>query len=177
MTANHPADPSAERVTQWVQEHGPAVRGYLRALVRHDAEADDLAQEVFRRAWTARDSYQEQGTARSYLLRIADRLVCDRARRMRREVNLDSQAWESIEPQARTGDPIRWMGHSEAQRQLAEALDQLTPAQRRVLLLRYYGQMSFTEIAHTMNSPLNTVLSHCHRGLRTLRRILVESPL
>jgi len=177
MTANPPTSPSAERVTHWVHAHGRAVRGYLRALVRHEDEADDLAQEVFRRAWTARDTYQEQGTARSYLLRIADRLVCDRARRMHREVNFDSQTWEMIEPQAETGDPLDLIGQTEAQQQLAEALDRLTPAQRRVLLLRYYGQMPFAEVARTMSCPLNTVLSHCRRGLLTLRKILVESPL
>ena len=96
---------------------------------------------------------------------------------MHREVNFDSQTWEMIEPQAETGDPLDLIGQTEAQQQLAEALDRLTPAQRRVLLLRYYGQMPFAEVARTMSCPLNTVLSHCRRGLLTLRKILVESPL
>ena len=55
---------------------------------------------------------------------------------------------------------------------MAEALDQLSVPQRRVLLLRYYGDMSFEEIAATLECPLNTALSHCRRGLLALRRLL-----
>ena len=62
----------------------------------------------------------------------------------------------------------------EAIGEVHRALEQLSPPQRRVLLLRYYGQMSFAEIAHIMEIPLNTVLSHCHRGLEKLRKLLGE---
>ena len=65
----------------WVRDHGRAVRGFLLAMVRRPDVADDLSQEVFCRAWQARSRYREQGNARAYLLRIADRLVCDRGRR------------------------------------------------------------------------------------------------
>jgi DNA-directed RNA polymerase specialized sigma24 family protein len=40
--------------------------------------------------------------------------------------------------------------------------------------LRYYGDLPFTEIAAMMGCPVNTALSHCHRGLLALRRLLVE---
>lgn len=166
-----------DRITRWVHQHGPAVRGYLRALLRHQHEADDLAQEVFRRAWKARATYRENGSARAYLLRIADRLACDRARQNRREVNLDGSAWANLEPATNASQPSDQAGHTEAQRQLDAALQQLSPAQQRVLLLRYYGQMTFADIARTTNCPLNTILSHCRRGLLALRDILVENPL
>ncbi len=57
---------------------------------------------------------------------------------------------------------------------LTAALDRLSPAQRRVLLLRYFGQLSFADIATTTGLPLSTTLSHCRRGLETLRKLLVE---
>jgi RNA polymerase sigma-70 factor, ECF subfamily len=53
-------------------------------------------------------------------------------------------------------------------------LDRLSPPQRRVLLLRYYGQFTFAEIAEMIDCPLNTTLSHCRRGLEALRALLVE---
>jgi DNA-directed RNA polymerase specialized sigma24 family protein len=43
-----------------------------------------------------------------------------------------------------------------------------------VLLLRYYGQFSFAEIAEMTGWPMNTALSHCRRGLEALRKLLVE---
>ena len=82
---------------EWFCEHGKAVRGFLVAMVRRPDVADDLAQEVFCRAWQARARYREQGTARAYLLRIADRLVCDRSRRQQ-FVNLDEEGWGRHDP-------------------------------------------------------------------------------
>jgi len=158
----------------WVRDHGPAVRGYLLAVVRRAEDADDLAQEVFCRAWQARQRYREEGHARSYLLRIADRLACDRIRRKKPEETLGHEGWQDKEPWSESGDPVTTAVQSEATQRLHAALAQLTPIQQRVLLLRYYGQLTFDEIAQTLGCPLNTALSHCRRGLEMLRKQLAE---
>jgi RNA polymerase sigma-70 factor (ECF subfamily) len=162
------------RFVRWVREHGHAVRGYLFAISGNRDLAEELAQEVFCKAWRARRRYREQGNARAYLLRIADRLVRDRGRKAAREVTLDEERWRQIEPVSHVPDPSQAAAQAEAERRLMAALETLTPAQRRVLLLRYYGQLSFSEIAEILNCPLNTALSHCHRGLTALRRVLVH---
>jgi RNA polymerase sigma-70 factor (ECF subfamily) len=159
---------------EWVCEHGGAVRGFLLALVRRPDVAEDLAQEVFCRAWQARARYREQGSARAYLLRIADRLVCDRSRARKQFVNLDKEGWGRHDPPDPSVGPSAALLMVEAKSRLTEALDRLSPAQRRVLLLRYYGQLGFAEIAATIGLPLSTTLSHCRRGLEMLRRMLVE---
>jgi len=164
-----------ERFARWRHQHGPAVRGYLLAIVRRGELADELTQEVFFRAWRARSSYREEGTARAYLLRIADRLACDRGRKAGREINLDEEKWQQIEPPGRDEEPADALARKEAAKQLNAALQALSPPQRRVLLLRYYGQLSFAEIAEIINCPLNTALSHCRRGLLALRKLLVEN--
>lgn len=166
--------PHSERLTQWVHDHARAVRGYLIATVRDQHAADDLLQEVFCRAWQARDRYTEQGTARAYLLRIADRLVFDRARVVGRERPTSAEHWEQIEPTTGDGASLARLLAVESQRELADALDSLTEAQRRTLLLRYYGDMEFQDIARILDCPTNTVLSHARRALLALRRLLVE---
>jgi RNA polymerase sigma-70 factor, ECF subfamily len=158
----------------WVREHGRAVRGFLLAMVRRPDVADDLSQEVFCRAWQARAQYREQGAARAYLLRIADRLACDRARRSRPQVNLGDDGWQRHEPADPAEEPSGAVLRAEEAGRLKDALERLSPVQRRVLLLRYYGQMNFAEIAAAVDCPLNTTLSHCRRGLETLRKLLVE---
>jgi len=163
-----------ERLTQWVRDHAPAVRGYLLALVRDQHLADDLVQDVFCRAWEARQRYVEQGKPRAYLLRIADRLACDRQRTRHRERVADEAQWQAMEPTAVEGPPLTLLLGAEDRRQLSDALATLTEAQRRTLLLRYYGDLEFQEIAHIMECPTNTVLSHARRGLQALRRLLVE---
>jgi len=161
----------------WGRVHGPAVRGYLAAMLGRPDLADDLAQEVLCRAWQARGRYREQGNARAYLLRIADRLACDHGRKLAREVNWSDQRWQAMEPADDLAEPGENLVREEAVRQLASALETLSPAQRRVLLLRYYGDLSFAQIAAIMGCPLSTALSHCHRGLAALRKLLVKSDL
>jgi RNA polymerase sigma-70 factor (ECF subfamily) len=173
MTANE-ADFQAKRYVGWVHEHSRAVRGYLFGMTRRADAADDLLQEVFQRAWKARATYAENGHARAYLLKIADRLVCDRNRKARPEITLDAEQWKKCDPPSGVRDPTDEFDLREETAQLHKALHNLSPIQRRVLLLRYYGQMSFAEIAAETGCRLNTVLSHCRRGLETLRTIMVE---
>ncbi|MCA9122617.1 MAG: RNA polymerase sigma factor [Planctomycetaceae bacterium] len=174
MTTAESIESEADRVSNWFDQYGGVVRGYLRGLVRRDDVAEDLTQDVFRRAWQARGNYQEQGTPRAYLLRIADRLVIDRARKKRPEVSLDDTGWVVAEPQDAGPAPSSGLMQNEARRQLDTAMKLLTTAQRRVLLLRFYGDMSFAEIAETLECPLSTALSHCRRGLLALREIIPE---
>ena len=172
------ADPdhdNHQRFTQWVRNHGKAVRGFLWALVRHGDVADDLCQEVFCRAWQARERYTDQGKTRAYLLQIANRLACDHGRRKEPQTNVSEESWKIHEPPSRGREPAEAVLMSEQVGLLHAALDKLAPMQQQVLLLRYYGQMDFQAIADTLETPLNTALSHCRRGLQTLRRLLVES--
>ncbi len=174
MSTAEPTVTETDRLTSWFDQHAGAVRGYLRGLVRREDIADDLTQDVFRRAWQARANYREQGTPRAYLLKIADRLVIDRARKNRPEVQMDDAGWLAAEPAASGATPAAGLLKSEARRELDAAMKLLTGAQRRVVLLRFYGDLSFAEIADTMECPLSTALSHCRRGLLALRKIVTE---
>lgn len=160
-----------QRFEAWVREHGRAVRGYLWALTR-DPAAADLTQDVFLRAWKARRRYEENGNARAYLLRIADRLATDRFRELSKRPSAASEEIDSVPGPTTGSDPVRVAMQEEDAALLNAALADLSPQRRRVLLLRYYGQMPFAEIAETMGIPVNTVLSHCHRGLEQLRKRL-----
>src|SRR5688572_10589588 len=127
-----PAAGDRERLARWVAEHSRAVRGFLLALVRRAEVADDLLQETFRRAWHARERYAADGRERSYLLRIADRLVVDHARRrQRQEVTLDDEAWRVAEPASRDAGAEQFAALAETRRLLEGALEALSEPQRR----------------------------------------------
>jgi RNA polymerase sigma-70 factor, ECF subfamily len=170
---DRPAD--RDTVSRWVREHGRSVRGYLLGLVRRPDVADDLLQEVFRRAWQAVGRYQEQGHERAWLLRIADNLVCDRARRQGREQTVDEETWRQLEPATKSAAPEARLVGKETQIELQQAMGRLTEVQQRVLLLRYFGEMEFAQIAEVVGCPLSTALSHARRGLMALRKILAEN--
>jgi RNA polymerase sigma-70 factor, ECF subfamily len=139
--------------------------------------ADDLLQDVFHRAWKARDRYRDDGKERSYLLSIADRLACDRWRRVGRERTVGDDAWRAEAPASGDPSPAEALDRSESKTMLNDALEQLSEPQRRTLLLRYFGQMEFHEIGRLLDIPLSTALSHARRGLMALRRLLTEKPV
>ncbi len=173
---------ATERLTRWVREHGGVLKAFLATTLRSETEAergrdvDDLLQEVFVRAWEARERYRDQGSERSYLFRIADRLACDHLRRRGRERPIDPEAWRRVEPAASEAGPVEVFAAAEADDRLREALDRLSEPQRRTLLLRYFGNLEFSEIGRVMQTPVNTVLSHGRRGLLMLRKLLEEKP-
>lgn len=178
MSASHDAGDDRERLVRWVADHSRAVRGFLLALVRRSEVADDLLQETFRRAWQARDRYADDGRERSYLLRIADRLAVDYVRsNQRREASVDDETWRVAEPEGREAAAEHSLIFTENQVILEQALELLTEPQRRVLMLRFYGDLEFAEIAAAMECPLGTVLSHCHRALGRLRKLLADYAL
>jgi RNA polymerase sigma-70 factor, ECF subfamily len=174
MSIEPKASDTAERLARWVDQHGLAVRGYLRSLTGRRDVADDLAQEVFKRAWMARERYIDQGQERAYLLTIADRLACDVLRRKSRELGLEECSWQLLEPMAPEASPLETLVQREARATVEQALTGLTPVQRRVVLLRFYGDMTFQEISTAIECPLNTVLSHCRRALLALKQTLEE---
>src|SRR5262245_31076061 len=147
MAADDTRQAAEKRLAQWVREHAAAVRGYLLGVVRRADVADDLVQMVFQRAWQARDRYRDEGHERAYLLRIADRLVVDHSRRTKREVTVDEATWRDVEPADGIAEPLDELIRGEGGAELALALDRLTEPQRRVLLLRFFGDLTFAEIA------------------------------
>ncbi len=161
-----------QRFEEWVRAHRDTIRTFLFAMVRRADVAEDLTQDVFCRAWEARASYQEQGKGLAYLLRIADRLVCRRWRRRKPVANLDEEGWKCHEPASPTVPPVDVAATAEQMALLARAMERLSPIQQRVLLLRYYGQLDFAEIAEIMEIPVSTTLSHCRRGIEALRKLL-----
>jgi RNA polymerase sigma-70 factor (ECF subfamily) len=160
--------PDRQRLTNWVRDYGGRLQRYLRARVRDEHAAADLVQEVFYRAWRKRLQYHDRSQERAYLFAIADRLACDHLRRPHRLSTLDGE-----EPTDES-DPAMMLLQTENARIVRDALSQLSEAQQRTLFLRFFGGMSFQEIAAALECPLGTVLSHCRRGLERLREALAE---
>ena len=164
--------PDEELFAQWVELYGSQVQAYIQSRVYDSSTAEDLAQETFCRAWSARESYQEQGSPKKYLFCIAERLIIDYRRKKR------PMFFESDEVQ-RASEPVDTDSSAEQKLVLAEniqklrsAMESLSDIQQQTLMLRYYGQFSFSEISEITQLPLGTVLSHCHRALEKLHGIL-----
>jgi RNA polymerase sigma-70 factor (ECF subfamily) len=130
---------------------------------------DDLLQETFFRAWRHRKKFLDEGKDRPYLLKIADRLLVDEFRKRRWKTQpLEGDVF------SRNDESDHRMLDMENREMLRKAMGLLSEPQQRTLLLRFYGQMSFQDIAQHLGCPLSTALSHCRRGLESLRQLLVS---
>ena len=110
--------PDEELFAQWVELYGSQVQAYIQSRVYDSATAEDLTQETFCRAWSARESYQEQGSPKKYLFCIAERLIID-YRRKKRPI-----FFESDEVQ-RASEPVDTDSSAEQKLVLAENIQKL----------------------------------------------------
>ncbi len=153
----------------------PRVFRFLLAQLRDHDAAETLTQETFLRAWTARDSFREDCSVATWLIRIALNLARDHTRtgRFRFWKHLSTSAVDVSEIAANV--PTREgsaESHLIAQQQVAliwQTVGTLSDRQRTVFLLRFLEEMEIPEIAAVTGMPLGTVKSHLYRALNAIR--------
>jgi RNA polymerase sigma-70 factor (ECF subfamily) len=162
------ADDAALRAL-W-DEHAAAVRVLALRLTGGDhAGADDLVQETLLRAWRHPEALDPaRGPLRPWLFTVARRLALD-ARRARQ-----------ARPQEVPADVLeRLVGEDDVERRLeswlvADALGDLTPAHREVLVQTYFTGHTVAEAAAALRVPAGTVKSRTYYALRALKLALQE---
>jgi RNA polymerase sigma-70 factor (ECF subfamily) len=134
------------------------------------AEAEDVAQETFLRAWKQAPKWRE-GAARfdTWLHRVAMNLCYDRLRR-RRELPT-AQPPEQVDPGFA---PDRGLLAADVSRRVAAALQRLPERQREALVLCHYQEMSNIQAAEIMAVSVEAVESLLARGRRSLRAALAD---
>ena len=154
------------------QEHGDALQAYAQRLCQGDRQrAEDLVQETLLRAWRHPESMDPaQGSVRAWLFTTARNLAIDAWRR--RSARVAEVITDQLpEPAAEVTEADRaveaWT--------IAEALNQLSPPHREVLLECFYQGRSVAEAAVRLGIPPGTVKSRTHYALRALRVALEEA--
>jgi len=145
------------------------VYAYVRGQCRNDAEAEDIIANVFLKAWRSMRSYRAgSGQFRRWLFAIArNELKRAWAQRKREAAPLPEEL-----PQAAFDAP----GLDVSTRDLLHrALAVLTPDQRDVVVLRYYGGKSHQEIAAILGKREGAVRALLLRALRTMRKAMDDA--
>ena len=127
-------------------------------------DADDVLQDVFTSVWKSRHTFDPaKGKVSTWLHRITVN-ECLRKRRK------DRPAMIRVDPEdiERTGQPQANAGNEDFEA-LKEAMDTIDARQRAVLVLRYFNDLSYEEIAQSLGVPLGTVKSRINHALRNLR--------
>ena len=142
-----------------------------------EADAADLTQEVFLRAWRSLNSFRGDSTVSTWLYRITMNICIDFSRKKSLQLVplSDEEGNELPLPDRRTtNSPEAALENQELSRELNTALKQLTPEHRQAILLRDVSGLTYQEIGRMLALEEGTVKSRLARARRNLRNILVK---
>jgi RNA polymerase sigma-70 factor, ECF subfamily len=156
---------------QLVRRHQKGVWHLVRRYVKRDADAFDVTQQAFVRAFRGLATFRGAATVRSWLYRIAINCALSWLRDHRREEPTEIAEDALTEPHA---GPARLLGGEQGAR-LREAISQLPPKQKMVLELRVFDDLSFKEVAELADCTENTAKVNFHYAVKRLRDILGDN--
>lgn len=152
-----------------VDENQRYVYNLALRVVKDENEALDLTQETFVRAWTALPNFKGQSQFRTWLYRIVTNLCYNRLPNLRRSLNdLGDDVMEDI-PEVNSHTPAQEFESNETRRHLYQAIENLDSNYQLLITLRYQNELSYDEIASTLNLPLGTVKTGIFRAKAQLR--------
>jgi RNA polymerase sigma-70 factor (ECF subfamily) len=157
-----------------VEDHQRYVYNLAYRVLKDENEALDLTQETFVRAWTALPNFKGQSQFRTWLYRIVTNLCYNRLPNLRRSLNdLGDDVMEDI-PESNFNNPARQFESNESRKHLYQAIDDLEVNYKILITLRYQHELSYDEIASTLNLPLGTVKTGIFRAREQLRKSLAR---
>jgi RNA polymerase sigma-70 factor (ECF subfamily) len=155
----------------------------VRAILRNDADAEDVVQETYLRALTGLEQFRGDAALGTWLTRIAMNEALGRLRRQRPTVDWDSHGDQRLQAEiiqfpfsAIANDPERTMAQSQVRNILEHAIDELPDAFRLVFMARIVEGMSIEETAELLALKPETVKTRLHRA-RSLLRDTLEKQL
>ena len=152
-----------------VGRHRDWVCRLLNAFTHDLDQAEDLAQEVFRRVYRHADQYRAQGQFLSWIKRIAVNLGKNFLAQKHRAVLVPLSECQQIKAEGEGADPLLLLMAQAVRSELRVAILSLPEDQRKTIVMRYFGAMSVPEIAAAMDCPEGTVKSRVFHGLRRVR--------
>jgi RNA polymerase sigma-70 factor (ECF subfamily) len=165
---------AAEKAAAMFREDYPRIFRYIVSMLRETAEAEDLTQETFLRAYRQRTSLRDEGAQTAWLYRIATHVCLDRlrqaARRAPHEADTDLDQVEIAA--ADTPTLQQTIEQDEMSACVQGYLNGLSDSYRAVILLHDMHQLTAAEIAQLLGESLPTVKIRLHRARQKLRGAL-----
>ena len=156
------------------RRHLTMIVTYAARILGSSADAEDVAQETFLRAWQKAADYEPRARARTWLLAIAHNLALDRLRR--RKTRREEPAGEDGDDLGPSSEePNRLLLRKSTALEVRRALDALPERQKMALLLCHEQGLSGAEIADVLDATPEAIESLLARGRRALRVLLAEA--
>ncbi len=147
----------------------------LRMMRNHD-DADDMAQETFIRAYRAIGSFKPGCRFFTWLYRICMNLCINelkRGKHLLTESRFEEEE-KVLERESETENPLDFSSGRELRRRIDGAIESLSPKYKSVFVLRVLEEMSYEEIAESLDISTGTVMSRLFRARETIQNLLRE---
>jgi RNA polymerase sigma-70 factor, ECF subfamily len=163
------ADGDTQAMDELYAQYGPGILNFLVARLNNRQLAEEVLQDVMLAVWKSASNFRGDSKVLTWLLTIArnraintTRKKCPTVVEMNEEIGLQSTD---------TG-PLEKVARLDRYAALREALELLPEAQREVLTLVFFHQLSGAEVADVLDISVGTVKSRLFRAKETLRRVL-----
>jgi RNA polymerase sigma-70 factor (ECF subfamily) len=161
---------------QLVERHQRLVIGTVGRMLGAGSDAEDIAQQVFVRVWKNAKRYEPRAKFTTWLLKITRNLVFNELRRRSRhpQVPLQSESEEEERPlkDEHAIAPDASLLEHELQEAVDAAIANLPETQRMAVILRRYEELSYEEIAESLDQSVSAVKSLLFRARTELRQSL-----
>jgi RNA polymerase sigma-70 factor (ECF subfamily) len=175
LLAGRAADGDTAAFEALARRHGPLMRATARRLTGTLADADDVVQESLMQAWKQLDQLRDPAAVKSWLLRIVGTRSIDHLRKRRNHLALDDLENHVDAPSdQRTPDPESTAVNASRVDALKSALARLPEEQRRCWVLKEFNDLSYEEIALTLNISPASVRGRLARARIALARTMEE---
>lgn len=152
--------------------YAPRIFRFALGYLNDCSLAEEVVQETMIAVWKSAKHYREQSQVSSWILGIARNKALDRARARQREPELLRKKLEQRASARATPEQI-----VQRETQIARvraALEKLSPEHREVLMLSFYNDLSYAEIAQILGCPEGTVKSRVYYAKEQLKKLLSE---
>ncbi len=151
---------------------------YLYRLTGNPEDSADLTQETFLRVYAKLEDFDDSLRFSPWIYKIAQNLAVDLLRKRKPVVYLDEPAKDREQPlqwqlKSCAAGPEELLEFKVLKGTVEQAIQELPVNYRSVLLLRYGEDMSYEDMARTLDIPVTTVKTRLHRARETLRERLV----
>jgi RNA polymerase sigma-70 factor (ECF subfamily) len=159
-----------------VERYQRGLANYIFHMVRHYEEALELTQEVFLKIYSGLDKYDRQYKFSTWIYKIASNHTIDHMRRHEvpttplEVISHDGGESRELPVESPTLDPCESLTMKDMLGQIQQAVDDLPPSYRELVVLRHYNFRSYEEMAKITGLPLGTVKNRVFRA----RQLLIE---